>query len=206
LAALTRPVARREELLEGELLYSLERIELYARLRLEGCGCVHLGPRSGLLLAKSDPLRWGLRVSFRSFPDDVAHFPDIGNRDLAPAKPTDESEDGGLAGGQIHGRANLRRQDAAEMRRPERKVAVDHPHGGEAAERPGQLLGGKRAEPTHPHEADLLAFPSHLPDGHFHRRGECPHAHEDDIRILCGIFLEERVPVLAPEDLLEFGV
>src|SRR5213076_589459 len=106
------------------------------------CGCVHLGPRSGLLLAKSDPLRWGLRVSFRSFPDDVAHFPDIGNRDLAPAQPADESEDGGLAGGQIHGRANLRRQDAAEMRRPERKVAVDHPT---AEKRPSVLASSSAA-------------------------------------------------------------
>src|SRR5712692_3251513 len=117
------------------------------------------------LFSQTNPLCQGLRLAFRSLINDVGHLLHVGHGHLAPAQTTDEVEHGWPLGRRIHRRANLRGQDAAEIRRAEGEVSVDDPHGGKAPERLGQFLGRKRPEPAHAHKADFHPFFAHLPDG-----------------------------------------
>src|SRR5438105_12236 len=129
------------------------------------------------------------------------------NQYFASAQAADEPKYGRSGGGAgVHGRSNFGRDYAAKIGRAEREVTINDANRLKAFQALCQLNTGKWPEPAEAHEADFFALLAHLANGDSGRCGERSHAEQNDLRIFCHVFFEERVAVLAAKDALEVGV
>src|SRR5271169_3369603 len=152
--------------------------------------------RRRALSPQPDPLGQRLRFPFRSLEYDLGSLLYVWYGHFAAAQPANEANYGRPGGAAaVHGRSNFRRNNATQVRRTEREVAIDHSDGFETLQALGNLRTGKRPEPAQTDEPDFLALFAHLPDCHLDRRRQCAHAQQYDFRIFGHIFFEKWIAV-----------
>src|SRR5579864_517594 len=123
------------------------------------------------LFPNSNPLRRRLCFSRRRFVYNSRHLLDILQQNFATSEAADKAYNRRMFSAAIHRRAHFRGQHSAVEGGAQGEVAIDHSNGLEPLQALGQFLGGKRTEPAHAHEADLLTLLPHFADGNFDRRG-----------------------------------